>query len=342
MSETNETEGKGARGGSKMTLNVRRTVESGHVRQSFSHGRSKSVLVEKKKRRAIGSTPTPQPVEEAEPKPQIAEVARKPKAEETAQQRSKGQVLRQLSDEEKDARTKALYDARQRDADERLRAVEQAAVEVATRDIRVKEESEEKLAAERKVKEDLRHEAEAKARKVGEEAVRKHLLKEEPEEPARTPDARHKKSPVAPRRGEERRVRGRLTITNALDEEQRQRSLASLKRRQERQKKQITGPQAQAKIQREVIVPEVITIQELANRMAERAVDVIKFLMRDGEMRKITDVIDADTAQLIAEEFGHTVRRVSEADVEEGFIGEEDHAEDLQPRAPIVTIMGHV
>ena len=344
MSETNETEGKGARGGSKMTLNVRRTVESGHVRQSFSHGRSKSVLVEKKKRRAIGSTPSPQPVEEAQtkPKPQIAEVAQKPKAEETAQQRSKGQVLRQLSDEEKDARTRALYDARQREADEQARAIELAAVEVAVRDTRVKEESEEKVAAERKVKEDQRHEAEAKARKVGEEAVRKHLLKEEPEEPARTPDARHKKSPVAPRRGEERRVRGRLTITNALDEEQRQRSLASLKRRQERQKKQITGPQAQAKIQREVIVPEVITIQELANRMAERGVDVIKFLMRDGEMRKITDVIDADTAQLIAEEFGHTVRRVSEADVEEGFIGEEDHAEDLKPRAPIVTIMGHV
>ncbi|MGC1710216.1 MAG: translation initiation factor IF-2 [Methyloceanibacter sp.] len=344
MSETNETEGKGARGGSKMTLNVRRTVESGHVRQSFSHGRSKSVLVEKKKRRAIGSTPSPQPVEEAQtkPKPQIAEVAQKPKAEETAQQRSKGQVLRQLSDEEKDARTRALYDARQREADEQARAIELAAVEVAARDTRVKEESEEKVAAERKVKEDQRHEAEAKARKVGEEAVRKHLLKEEPEEPARTPDARHKKSPVAPRRGEERRVRGRLTITNALDEEQRQRSLASLKRRQERQKKQVTGPQAQAKIQREVIVPEVITIQELANRMAERGVDVIKFLMRDGEMRKITDVIDADTAQLIAEEFGHTVRRVSEADVEEGFIGEEDHAEDLKPRAPIVTIMGHV
>ena len=76
-------------------------------------------------------------------------------------------------------------------------------------------------------------------------------------------------------------------------------------------------------------MPEVITIQELANRMAERGVDVIKFLMKDGEMHKITDVIDADTAQLVAEEFGHTVRRVSEADVEEGFIGEEDHAEDL-------------
>ena len=89
-------------------------------------------------------------------------------------------------------------------------------------------------------------------------------------------------------------------------------------------------------------MPEVITIQELANRMAERGVDVIKFLMKDGEMHKITDVIDADTAQLVAEEFGHTVRRVSEADVEEGFIGAEDHAEDLQARAPIVTIMGHV
>jgi translation initiation factor IF-2 len=340
MSETNETEGKAARGGSKMTLNVRRTVESGHVRQSFSHGRSKSVLVEKKKRRAIGSSPAPQPVEDT-PKPQprvVAETPKKVQPEEADQPRPKGQVLRQLSDEEKDARSRALKDARQRDA-ERARAEQAAVLEVSMLEQRVKED---KVASERKVKEDQRHEAEAKARKVGEENVRKHLLKEEPEEPARTPDARHKKSPVAPRRGEERRVRGRLTIINALDEEQRQRSLASLKRRQERQKKQITGPQAQAKIQRDVIIPEVITIQELANRMAERGVDVIKSLMRDGDMHKITDVIDADTAQLVAEEFGHTVRRVSEADVEEGFIGADDQAEDLQPRAPIVTIMGHV
>ncbi len=338
MSETNETEGKTARGGSKMTLNVRRTVESGHVRQSFSHGRSKSVVVEKKKRRVMGSGAAPQLIEEPAPKPapRVAEVPPKPQPEEP---RPRGLVLRQLSDDEKDARTRALIDSRQREADERAKAEQAAVVEVVTLEQRTKEL---KDAEERKLKEDARHEAEAKARKVGEETVRKHLLKEEVEEPARTPDARHKKSPVAPRRGEERRVRGRLTITNALDEEQRQRSLASLKRRQERQKKQITGPLAQQKIQRDVVVPEVITIQELANRMAERGVDVIKFLMRDGEMRKITDVIDADTAQLVAEEFGHTVRRVSEADVEEGFIGEEDHSEDLQPRAPIVTIMGHV
>jgi translation initiation factor IF-2 len=277
-------------------------------------------------------------IEEPAPKPapRVAEVPPKPQPEEP---RPRGLVLRQLSDDEKDARTRALIDSRQREADERAKAEQAAVVEVVTQEQRTKEL---KDAEERKLKEDARHEAEAKARKVGEETVRKHLLKEEVEEPARTPDARHKKSPVAPRRGEERRVRGRLTITNALDEEQRQRSLASLKRRQERQKKQITGPLAQQKIQRDVVVPEVITIQELANRMAERGVDVIKFLMRDGEMRKITDVIDADTAQLVAEEFGHTVRRVSEADVEEGFIGEEDHSEDLQPRAPIVTIMGHV
>ncbi len=340
MSETNETEDKGARGARKMTLNVRRTVESGHVRQSFSHGRSKSVLVEKKKRRALGAGGAPLPAEEEvkpSPAPRPAEKA-KPKVEDAQANRARV-VLPQLSEEEKDARMRALADSRQREAAEREKAKETAALQVVTEEQRAKEREE---AEARKRKEDERHEAEAKARKIGEETARKHLIKEEAEEPARTADARHKKSAVAPRRGEERRVRGRLTIINALDEEQRQRSLASLKRRQERQKKQITGPQAQAKIQREVVIPEVITIQELANRMAERGVDVIKYLMKDGEMRKITDVIDADTAQIIAEEFGHTARRVSEADVEEGFIGADDHAEDLAPRAPVVTIMGHV
>jgi translation initiation factor IF-2 len=342
MSEINETEDKTARGGRKMTLNVRRTVESGHVRQSFSHGRSKSVLVEKKKRRAVGGTPAAQPIEE--PQPKVATAAPEPAPAKRARdddQRRPGVVLRALSDEEKDARLRALTESRQREALERERAKEEAALRVVTDEVKAKEQDE---AQERQKKEDARHEAEAEAKRKGEEVARKHLVvKEEEEEAPRTQDARHKKErPVKARTSEERRVRGRLTITNALDEEQRQRSLASLKRHRERQKKQTIGPQAQQKIQREVVIPEAITIQELANRMAERGVDVIKFLMKDGEMHKITDVIDADTAQIIAEEFGHIVRRVSEADVEEGFIGADDLAEDTQPRAPVVTIMGHV
>ncbi len=342
MSETNEPEGKTIPGGGKMTLGLRRTVESGHVRQSFSHGRSKSVLVEKKKRRAIGSGGAPQVVEEPTPKPAqgVPEAPPKRAVAGEVQPRRPGVVLRALSDDEKDARLRALNDARQRESVEREQAKVDAELRVVTDEQRAKERDE---TAERQKKEEVRHEAEAEARRKGEETARKQLPKQEEEEAPRATEARHNKKerPVKPRAGDER-VRGRLTITNALDEEQRQRSLASLKRHRERQKKQVTGPLAQQKIQRDVVVPEMITIQELANRMAERGVDVIKFLMRDGEMRKITDVIDADTAQLVAEEFGHSVRRVSEADVEEGFIGEEDSEEDLQPRAPVVTIMGHV
>ena len=341
MSETNETEDKTARG-RKMTLNLRRTVESGHVRQSFSHGRSKSVLVEKKKRRAVGGG-APAPVAEEAPvkAPQTAAAPQKKAKAEEPQSRRSGVVLRQLSDDEKDARLRALSDSKVREAEERERAEAEVVRRAVTEEVRVKEHEE---ADERQLKEQTRIATEAEARRKAEETARKHLTVEEEEAPKRgEQDARHaKKERVAPKRGEERRVRGRLTITNALDEEQRQRSLASLKRRQERQKKQIAGPQAQAKIQREVVIPEIITIQELANRMAERGVDVIKTLMRDGSMHKITDVIDSDTAQLVAEEFGHIVRRVSEADVEEGFIGEEDHEEDLKSRAPVVTIMGHV
>ncbi len=159
-------------------------------------------------------------------------------------------------------------------------------------------------------------------------------------------DLRAKKGKVATpvkKAEEDRRGRAKLTITNALDEGQRERSLASLRRQRERLKKQALGSaEPRKKIIREVQLPEVITIQELANRMAERSVDVIKFLMKQGQMHKINDVIDADTAELVTTEFGHMVKRVSEADVEEGFIGTDDLEVDMEARAPVVTIMGHV
>ena len=124
---------------------------------------------------------------------------------------------------------------------------------------------------------------------------------------------------------------------------ERMRSLASVRRAREREReKRKGGVQEQARVAREVVIPDVITVAELSNRMATRGVDVIKFLMRQGMMLKINDVIDSDTAELIATEFGHTVKRVSDSDVEEGFLGAEDVDENMEPRAPVVAVMGHV
>ncbi|RVI72226.1 translation initiation factor IF-2, partial [Sinorhizobium meliloti] len=149
----------------------------------------------------------------------------------------------------------------------------------------------------------------------------------------------------APRaKGDEGRRQGKLTLTTAaVDEDgsQRGRSLSAMRRRQEKFKRS-QMQETREKISREVVLPETITIQELSQRMSERAVDVIKFLMKEGQMMKPGDLIDADLAELIAGEFGHTVKRVSESDVEEGIFNISDVGDDMQSRPPIVTIMGHV
>jgi translation initiation factor IF-2 len=154
--------------------------------------------------------------------------------------------------------------------------------------------------------------------------------------------------PKAPTRAKEdvNKQRGKLTVVTASvvdeDSDGRGRSVAAFKRRVQRQQRRMMTNEPREKIMREVTIPETITIQELANRMTERGVDVIKLLMKQGQMLKINDVIDADMAQLIAEEMGHTVKRVAESDVEEGLYASVDAEETMLPRAPVVTIMGHV
>jgi translation initiation factor IF-2 len=361
MSETKDQDERKL-GSSGRTLGVRKTtVEQGRVRQSFSHGRTKTVVVETKRKRAPGTGRQDAAPPAEAPKPAVATPAPKPAARPEAPAAEKparsGVVLRTLSEDEKDARERALADARVREAEERkqaeLDAKNRAVNEAAEAEERARREAAETEEA-RKAEEDERKRVQEEAKLQAEETVQRV----ETREPAKTPVAeedeaargrrvkRDIKQPApAKAKPDVERRRGRLTVSNALaEEEERARSLAAFRRRTERQRKQASGqqPARQEKIFREVVIPEAITIQELANRMAERAVDVIKLLMKQGEMFKINDVIDADTAQLVAEELGHTVKRVAEADVEEGLLGEKDEAGTLKPRAPVVTVMGHV
>jgi len=357
MSDTKDTEQSETAGGRK-PLSLGRTVDVGHVRQNFSHGRSKSVLVEKKRKRTISvpgsAVEAPPKPAEKKPEPIKAKVAVAPRSKPRpkVEERSSGNVLRTLTEEEKDARAKALASARVREAEEVKQAVVDA--EQQEKEDTLKREREE---LEAKQAEKDAHNAEEEAKGLAADAsAAAAKLDPDAKDTASTDKAREKRpeaekrkgrqntdNKAAPsRKGEPQRRRGRLTISNALDDRTRQRSLASIKRKRERAKRQGMGSDPQAKVFREVIIPEAITIQELANRMAERGVELIKLLMKQGQMVKITDVIDADTAELLVQEFGHTVKRVSEADVEEAIIADVDDQETLEPRAPIVTVMGHV
>jgi translation initiation factor IF-2 len=268
-----------------------------------------------------------------------------------------GVVLRTLTEDEQKARVHALADARLREAEERKIAEEEAHIRVA-RDASERTEREAAEARKRGEEDRRRHDEETKRKaeleakkRFGEDtataarpAARPVLEADEEEAPRTTRRGGViRPAPAAkPARTTPEKSRRRLTVVTALSaDEVRERSVASFRRRVQRMAGH-RDTEPKEKLVREVIIPETITIQELANRMAERGVDVVRLLMRQGQMVKITDVIDADTAQLLAEEMGHTVKRVAESDVEEGLFDASDDQAVLVLRPPVVTIMGHV
>ena len=393
MSETSNSDKTVGVAPQKATLHLKRPVEQGTVRQSFSHGRSKAVVVEKVKRRIltpgeVAAGARPATAAPAAAPPSVAPSPAKPilatpgaPAKPTASPPPKtGVVLPTLTAEQREARARALIDARAHEEEDRRRQETEAG---ARRQREARDRLEREAAEARKREEELRRAQEANFKRQSEDEARRRLSGGEPAPSpsiprvapgapsaalpgalARAPatggeDEETRRvirrpalalplgqkvvvpTPRPPRSGEQRN-RGRLTVTSATSgEEERTRSVASFRRRTQRLKGHGAQDQKE-KIAREIVLPEAITIQELASRMSERAVDVIKFLMRQGRMVTLTDMLDADTAQLVAEEMGHSVKRVAESDVEEGLFDRPDEEGASVPRPPIVTIMGHV
>ena len=363
-------------------LELKKTVETGQVRQSFSHGRSKVVTVEVRKKRTFQTSASGAMHEVREgARGAEVELAQAVANVEAAQRAASAH---DLTSQEKQARAKALQHALQAEDDARIHAEEEARVDAIRH---AEEEAQRLIEAERAAaeppppaepepaiaaetpatQEPATAAAPEPARPVAAapapapapaaEAAKpaaaapviptprvKPAAEEEEDEEARARKraAAHKPAPV--KRTEPRRRTGKLTITSALDEDdrgERGRSLASVRRARERERlKQLQ--KGSEKVIRDVIIPETITVQELANRMAERGGDVIKSLMRMGVMANINQSIDADTAELVVAEFGHHTKRVSEADVLVGLEGLADTDEQLASRPPVVTVMGHV
>jgi len=346
--------------GMRAPLGLKRTVETGKVKQSFSHGRSNTVVVEVKKRRILGrpgeaepaSAPeavveAAEPVRQAPPPPRpAAPPPRAPQNDLQSRQELQAKLLREAEEarlssledarrREQQARAEASEDERRRAEDNRRAEAEARAAAEAAAVVAATQTEETALAVPEA--EIQAAEAEETESRSGHVAPRRFT----PVTPAKRPEPAR---PSRGRGGDERRQSGKLTVTRALDDEgdARARSLAALKRAREKDKRAHQTGGVQAKQVRDVAVPETITVQELANRMAERGSDLVKSLFKMGMPVTITQTIDQDTAELLVAEFGHNVNRVSDSDIDHASHEDVDAAETLQPRAPVVTIMGHV
>lgn len=348
-------------------LGLRRSVDAGEVKQTFSHGRTNKVVVEVKRRRVLGKpgeaapppveaapapAPAPTPVPAPAPAPAPAlKPARPAPAGETPQERVKRLQLE--AEEERlrlaeEARKREEAEAREREEEERRRAEENR---------RAEEESERQRAAAPAPAPAPEDEASAaggedaaapSAKTDAVPAARRFTPVERPE-PKRPVEIKGKKKEekrTAPAdEGKDNRRSGKLTVTRALNEDEgrRARSLAALKRAREKERRGQGGPSKPREKQvRDVVVPEAITVSELANRMAEKGADLVKALFNMGMMVTVNQTIDQDTAELLVEEFGHNIQRVSESDVDIDTSEDTDPEETLRPRPPVVTIMGHV
>ncbi|HEX8640182.1 MAG TPA: translation initiation factor IF-2 [Allosphingosinicella sp.] len=350
MSETTDKPKLGARA----PLGLKRTIETGKVKQSFSHGRSNTVVVEVKKRRILGRPgeteapriePTPTPAAPVARAPQPAPPAA-PRAAPVDDASTRRERQERLLREAEESRLAALEEARRREDKQALAATEDEKR-------RAEENRRAEDEAKRQSEEEVRRATEAPAPAPAEAAAPAPSADIE-DDRGRPGHARPKHGhavpkrpePARPGRGREehRRERGKLTVTRALDDEgdARARSLAALRRAREKEKRAHMAAGPSAKQVRDVVVPEALTVQELANRMAERAADLVKALFKMGMPVTVNQTIDQDTAELLVTEFGHNIKRVSDSDVDIQTEDDVDPPESLQPRPPVVTIMGHV
>lgn len=405
-----ETDNKPTLG--RKPLGLKRSVEAGEVKQTFSHGRTNKVVVEVKRRKLIGKpgadvaegkeetpAPAPKPAAEVKAKPAPAPAPAAPKKPAVPAGETRREMQARLLREAEEARLAAMEEANRREQEERLRAIEEEkrraeenrrAEEEAAK-ARQAEEEEAKSAPSAPEPEaapapEVSPEPATKAAEEASAAATPAETKAEPEQAAAPIPAPRRFTPVkrpepvarkqesestggesaaapapksapgakkgAPARGGERkavdnrRQSGKLTVTRALnaDEGARARSLAALKRAREKERRAHFGGQQQPREKqvRDVVVPEAITVQELANRMAEKGADLVKALFNMGMMVTVNQTIDQDTAELLVTEFGHNIQRVSESDVDIDTTSDVDAEESLKTRAPVVAIMGHV